>query len=70
MWRDVFLHNKDAVLEILQRFTEDLTALQKSIRRGDGHYLEDVFSRGRDIRRHVIELGESGTPFPQHKEKL
>lgn len=65
MWRDVFLHNKDAVLEILQRFTEDLTALQKSIRRGDGTYLHDTFSRTRDIRKKVIGLGEKGKPVPE-----
>lgn len=64
MWRDVFLHNKDAVLEILQRFTEDLTALQKSIRRGDGAYLEEVFSRGREIRRHIMQMGPEGYPSP------
>ena len=71
MWRDIFLHNKDAVLEILQRFTEDLTALQKSIRRGDGFYLEEIFSRGRDIRRHIMRLGPEGYPSPQqmHKEQ-
>lgn len=65
MWRDVFLQNSDAVLEILQRFTEDLTALQKSIRRGDGAYLEEVFSRGRDIRRHIMDLGPEGYPSPK-----
>lgn len=69
MWRDVFLHNKDGVLEILERFTNDLTALQKSIRRGDGQYLEDVFSRGRNIRRHVMELGAEGLPSPEQKEE-
>lgn len=67
IWRDVFLHNKDAVLEILQRFTEDLTALQKSIRRGDGFYLKEVFSRGRDIRRHIMQLGPEGLPYPDKK---
>ncbi len=69
MWRDVFLHNKDAVLEILQRFTEDLTALQKSIRRGDGFYLQEVFSRGREIRRHIERLGPEGYPSPQQMNK-
>ena len=58
MWRDVFLSNKDAVLEMLQRFTEDLTALQRSIRVGDGQALFDQFSRTRDIRRSIIEEGQ------------
>lgn len=59
MWRDVFLNNKDAVLEILQRFTEDLTALQKAIRRQDGRYLFDTFSRTRTIRKHIIDVGQA-----------
>jgi len=55
MWRDVCLKNKDAVLDVLGRFTEDLTALQRSIRRGEGQALEDAFTRTREIRRGVIE---------------
>lgn len=58
MWRDVFLSNKDAVLEMLQRFTEDLTALQRSIRLGDGEALYQHFARTRDIRRSIIEEGQ------------
>ncbi len=58
MWRDVFLSNKDAVLEMLQRFTEDLTALQRAIRVGDGEQLFDHFTRTRAIRRSIIELGQ------------
>ena len=58
MWRDVFLTNKDAVLEMLQRFTEDLTALQRAIRIGDGAQLFEHFARTRDIRRSIIELGQ------------
>jgi cyclohexadieny/prephenate dehydrogenase len=58
MWRDVFLSNKDAVLEMLQRFTEDLTALQRSIRVGDGDALFDHFARTRAIRRSIIEEGQ------------
>ena len=58
MWRDVFLTNKDAVLEMLQRFTEDLTALQRAIRIGDGAQLFDHFARTREIRRSIIELGQ------------
>ena len=58
MWRDVFLTNKDAVLEMLQRFTEDLTALQRAIRIGDGAQLFEHFARTREIRRSIIELGQ------------
>ncbi|MFZ9395005.1 MAG: prephenate/arogenate dehydrogenase family protein [Erythrobacter sp.] len=58
MWRDVFLHNKSAVLEMLGRFTEDLTALQRAIRSGDGDTLYDLFSRTRAIRRGIIEEGQ------------
>ena len=63
MWRDVFLNNREAVLEILQRFTEDLTALQRAIRWGDGDTLFKLFERTRAIRRQVIEAGqESAAP--------
>jgi cyclohexadieny/prephenate dehydrogenase len=55
MWRDVFLANKEAVLEMLQRFSEDLTRLQRAIRWGEGDALFDLFTRTRDIRRGVIE---------------
>jgi cyclohexadieny/prephenate dehydrogenase len=58
MWRDVFLHNKDAVLEMLGRFTEDLTALQRMIRRGDGEGLFELFTRTRAIRRGIVQLGQ------------
>jgi len=58
MWRDVFLTNKDAVLEMLQRFTEDLTALQRSIRVGDGDALSEHFARTRAIRRSIIAEGQ------------
>ncbi|WFL78321.1 prephenate/arogenate dehydrogenase family protein [Altererythrobacter arenosus] len=58
MWRDVFLNNKSAVLEMLGRFTEDLTALQRAIRSGDGDKLHDLFSRTRAIRRGIIEEGQ------------
>ncbi len=58
MWRDVFLSNRDAVLEMLQRFTEDLTELQKAIRKGDGDALFDHFERTRAIRRGIIEMGQ------------
>ncbi len=58
MWRDVFLSNKDAVLEMLQRFSEDLTALQRAIRLDDGDQLFEHFSRTRAIRRSIIEQGQ------------
>ena len=58
MWRDVFLANKDAVLEMLQRFSEDLTRLQRAIRWGDGDTLFELFSRTRAIRRSIIEQGQ------------
>jgi cyclohexadieny/prephenate dehydrogenase len=58
MWRDVFLANKDAVLEMLQRFSEDLTALQRAIRWGKGDELFELFSRTRTIRRSIIEQGQ------------
>jgi cyclohexadieny/prephenate dehydrogenase len=55
MWRDIFLNNREAVLEILQRFNEDLTALQRAIRWGEGDKLQDLFTRTRAIRRSIIE---------------
>ncbi|MEE2943761.1 MAG: prephenate/arogenate dehydrogenase family protein [Pseudomonadota bacterium] len=58
MWRDVFLNNKDATLEILGRFTEELFALQRAIRQGDGDHLHDYFTRTRAIRRGIIEAGQ------------
>ena len=58
MWRDIFLANKDAVLEMLGRFLEDLTALQAAIRRGDGRYLEDIFTETRSIRQSIIDAGQ------------
>jgi len=58
MWRDVFLSNKDATLEILGRFTEELFALQRAIRTGDGSHLHDYFTRTRAIRRGIIEAGQ------------
>lgn len=58
MWRDVFLNNKEATLEILGRFTEELFALQRAIRTGDGDMLHDYFTRTRSIRRGIIEAGQ------------
>ena len=58
MWRDVFLNNKDATLEILGRFTEELFALQRAIRTEDGDMLHDYFTRTRAIRRGIVEAGQ------------
>ena len=58
MWRDVFLGNKEATLEILGRFTEELFALQRAIRLGDGDYLHAYFTRTRGIRRDIVEAGQ------------
>jgi cyclohexadieny/prephenate dehydrogenase len=59
MWRDVFLSNRDAVLAMLQRFNEDLTALQRAIRWGEGDKLEELFTRTRAIRRSIIEANQA-----------
>ena len=59
MWRDIFLSNREAVLEMLGRFTEDLAALQRAIRRGDGEHLETLFTRTRAIRRGVIDARQA-----------
>jgi len=58
MWRDVFLTNKEATLEILGRFTEELFALQRAIRLGDGQHLQDYFTHTRAIRRDIVEAGQ------------
>ena len=63
MWRDIFLNNKDAVLDMLGRFTEDLTALQRAIRFGDGDTLHRLFADARAIRRSVVQAGQD-TPAP------
>jgi cyclohexadieny/prephenate dehydrogenase len=63
MWRDVFLNNRDAVLEVLGRFSEDLSALQRAIRWGEGDKLYELFDRARRMRREVIEAGQD-TPAP------
>ena len=57
MWRDVFLNNKEATLDVLGRFTEELFDLQRAIRRGDGEQLFEHFTRTRAIRRSIIEAG-------------
>lgn len=58
MWRDVFLHNREATLDILGRFAEELFVLQRAIRMGDGQHLHDYFTRTRAIRRGIIEAGQ------------
>ena len=58
MWRDVFLHNREAVLEMLARFSEDLATLQRAIRWGDGDTLFELFTRTRAIRRGIVEAGQ------------
>ncbi len=63
MWRDIFLNNREAVLEMLGRFNEDLSALQRMIRHGDGDSLSAFFSRTRTIRQSIIEQGQD-TPSP------
>ncbi len=64
MWRDVFLNNRDAVLEMLGRFTEDLSALQRAIRWGEADKLEEWFTRTRAIRRGIVEAGQAGSFAP------
>ena len=58
MWRDVFLHNREAVLEMLGRFSEDLSQLQRAVRNGDGDFLYDHFTKTRAIRRGIIDAGQ------------
>ncbi len=65
MWRDVFLNNRESVLEMLQRFSEDLTALQRAIRWGEGEVLEELFRRTRAVRRGVIEQRQAGSFDPR-----
>ena len=63
MWRDIFLNNKDAVLEMLGAFQEDLSKLTRAIRRGDGDVLFEHFTRTRAIRRGIVNIGQdSATP--------
>jgi cyclohexadieny/prephenate dehydrogenase len=68
MWRDVFLHNREAVLEVLGRFQEDLFSLQRAIRWGEGDKLFDLFTRTRAIRRGIIQMGQE-TPEPDFGRK-
>jgi cyclohexadieny/prephenate dehydrogenase len=59
MWRDVFLNNRDALLEMLARFTEDAQAMARAVRWGDAAYIEDRINRGRKIRRSLIEINQA-----------
>ena len=72
MWRDVCLHNKDAILEMLARFSEDLAYLQRAIRWGDGDKLFDLFTRTRAIRRSIIRgrTGYGGTRFRSPRKEI
>ena len=76
MWRDVCLHNRDAILEMLARFSEDLASLQRAIRWGEGDKLFEMFSHTRDVRRSIIEAGQEvdapdfGRQIAAHPEKL
>ena len=67
MWRDVFLNNKDTILELIQRFVEDLIALERNIRWGEGDKLFELFSRTQKIRKEVIEAKQEQ---PEHEKRL
>ncbi len=67
MWRDVYEKNKDAVLEMLGRFSEDLLTYQKAIRNNDLKFLEDNFSKSKEIRKIIEEIGQAGTFDPTEK---
>ena len=69
MWRDIYSMNKDAVLEMLGRFTEDLSTLQKAIRNNDSKFLEKTFSSTREIRKLIEKLGQAGSFDPTESEK-
>ena len=68
MWRDIFLVNKEAVLEMLGRLTEDLAGLQRAIRDGDGDILQALFTRTREIRRGVVAAGQHIPPAPPDED--
>jgi cyclohexadieny/prephenate dehydrogenase len=70
MWRDVFLHNREAVLEMLQRFSEDLTALQRAIRWGEGDKLEALFRHTRTLRQQIIDAHQAGTFDAREPEQV
>jgi cyclohexadieny/prephenate dehydrogenase len=64
MWRDILLNNREPVLEMLQRFTEDMAQLQRAIRWGEGEFLHELFTRTREIRRGVIAAGQADAAAP------
>ena len=68
MWRDVFLNNRDVVLDLLQRFQEDLVNMQRAIRKGDGDFLFDRFTETRDIRHSIVEARQAGQFIPTESE--
>jgi cyclohexadieny/prephenate dehydrogenase len=67
MWRDVYEKNKEAVLEMLGRFSEDLLTYQKAIRNNDLKYLEEKFIKSKEIRKIIEEIGQAGTFDPTEK---
>ena len=67
MWRDVYEKNKEAVLEMLGRFNEDLLTFQKAIRNNDLKYLEDKFEKSKEIRKIIEDIGQAGTFDPTEK---
>lgn len=70
MWRDVYSMNKEAVLEMLGRFTEDLSTLQKAIRNNDLSLLENTFRATREVRKTIEEMGQAGTFDPTESKKI
>ena len=71
MWRDVYSMNKEAVIEMLGRFTKDLSTLQKAIKNNDTKFLENVFSSTKNVRKHIEDLGQAGTFDPtESKDKF
>ena len=69
MWRDIYAMNKDAVIEMLGRFTEDLSTLQKAIRNNDSKFLENTFSSTKKIRKVIEDLGQAGSFDPTESLK-
>ena len=70
MWRDVYSMNKEAVLEMLGRFTEDLSTLQKAIRNNDLSFLENTFRSTREVRKTIEEIGQAGSFDPTESKKI
>ena len=70
MWRDIYSKNKEAVLEMLGRFTEDLSTLQKAIRNDDLSFLENTFSTTREVRKTIEKLGQAGSFDPTESNKI